>query len=375
MEDQVHVSLKPEPINLFGWQPDLLGFKITNSVFTFIIVAIIIVVLILSATTQLKPVPGRWQALWELIFESLLNLVENALGRTKLARRLFVLVATLFLFILLANWLSLFPGVGTIGYPEAEVVAAKEGTKLAPGYALVSNETELHAQPSKTSAAKPFEGAVEVKKIEGEWAQIVAVPERAYQNDPKTFDKAASKMKPLEGAEAKEGWVEVGAVTPGKLGALLTPILRPPNADLNMTLAMALITFFTVIVVAISLHGFGGWLKEFFPKPYVMSPLLTPIEIISQLSRIVSLTFRLFGNIFAGEALLAVILSIAAPIYVIFLGLEVFFGFIQAFVFASLTLAYISLSVGHSGGHDEEHGHEEAEDLDATKAHEAAHAA
>ena len=122
-----------------------------------------------------------------------------------------------------------------------------------------------------------------------------------------------------------------------------------------MTLAMALIAVITANVVAIMAHGVLGWLKEFFPKPYVMIPLLTPIEIVGQFSRIISLTFRLFGNVFAGEVLLAIILKLAAPILVIFIGLELFFGFIQALVFMSLSLAYIALGLGSEGA---EHGHE-----------------
>jgi F-type H+-transporting ATPase subunit a len=90
-----------------------------------------------------------------------------------------------------------------------------------------------------------------------------------------------------------------------------------------------------------------------------------PLEVIQELARIVSLSFRLFGNIFAGEVLLAVMYAMAAAIKValipflfpvIFLFLEVLFGTIQALVFALLTLIYITLAA--SGSHDE-HEHEE----------------
>jgi F-type H+-transporting ATPase subunit a len=84
-----------------------------------------------------------------------------------------------------------------------------------------------------------------------------------------------------------------------------------------------------------------------------------PIEAVSELSRIVSLSFRLFGNIFAGEVLIAVMIAfgVAAygvlfPLTTIFLFFEVLIGFIQALVFAILTLIYIALAV--AGGHDEE---------------------
>ena len=85
-----------------------------------------------------------------------------------------------------------------------------------------------------------------------------------------------------------------------------------------------------------------------------------PIEVVSELSRIISLSFRLFGNIFAGEVLLAVMVAfgvatflILTPLTTVFLLFEVLIGFIQALVFAILTLIYIALAV-EGGDHDEE---------------------
>jgi F-type H+-transporting ATPase subunit a len=122
-----------------------------------------------------------------------------------------------------------------------------------------------------------------------------------------------------------------------------------------------------VQVAGISAHGFIGRIKHMADPPF-----LFPIEAVSELSRIVSLSFRLFGNIFAGEVLVTVMFTmvaaignltfyggyIAAPIATVFLFLEVLFGFIQALVFALLTLIYITLAV--SGGHDDEHEHADA---------------
>ncbi len=319
-----------------------------------LIVMVLVAVLVISGAFRAKLVPGRWQGFWELVLETILNTVEASLGRTKTARRLFVLIATLFIFILVANWFSLLPGVGTIGFFEREITAGKETDRVAAGgYALTLGETELRqaASESSTAVAKlDASSALKINQLNGEWAQVTEVPELV---------KGGQEFTPMT-KDGKEiaGFVQVANLSAAKTAKIITPIIRPANADLNMTLAMALIAVITANVVAIISHGVRGWLKEFFPKPYVMDPLLTPIEIIGQFSRIVSLTFRLFGNIFAGEALLAVILQIAAPILVIFLALELFFGFIQAFVFASLTLAYISLAVagvGESHGHEGEH--------------------
>jgi F-type H+-transporting ATPase subunit a len=122
-----------------------------------------------------------------------------------------------------------------------------------------------------------------------------------------------------------------------------------------MTLAMALLTFTVVQVAGISAHGVRGRIKHMADPPF-----LFPIEVISEFSRIISLSARLFGNVFAGEVLLAVMYAMAAAIRVaiipfaipvVFIVLELLFGAIQALVFALLTLIYITLAT--SGGHDE----------------------
>lgn len=140
------------------------------------------------------------------------------------------------------------------------------------------------------------------------------------------------------------------------------PIFRPPSADLNMTLAMALVTFVTVQFAGIKSHGVSGRIKHMAQGPLWLAWLLFIIEVISEVSRIVSLSFRLFGNVFAGEVLLGVMYAIANIIKfsvigllvpVVFLYLEVLFGFIQALVFALLTMIYIVLAAAHEEGHEE----------------------
>lgn len=141
---------------------------------------------------------------------------------------------------------------------------------------------------------------------------------------------------------------------------VLVPFLRSPDADLNMTLAMALITFTVVQIAGIRAHGVGGRIKHMADPWWIF-----PLELVQEFARIISLSFRLFGNVFAGEILLAVMYAIAnavklavVPILfpVVFLGLELLFGTIQALVFALLTLIYITLAT--AGTHDEEHEHE-----------------
>jgi F-type H+-transporting ATPase subunit a len=151
----------------------------------------------------------------------------------------------------------------------------------------------------------------------------------------------------------------------------LVPALRPPGADLNFTLALSIITFVTFVWWAVRLHGPIGYLKELVGEPRYMAPLMFPIHLISELSRLVSLSMRLFGNIFAGEVLLATMLALTtAVVFVlplaffvpaIFLGLEVLIGVVQALVFALLTMTYITIAIAEQGG--------EAHSAEATEHH------
>jgi F-type H+-transporting ATPase subunit a len=131
-----------------------------------------------------------------------------------------------------------------------------------------------------------------------------------------------------------------------------------------MTLAMALVTFTTVQVLGIRAHGVGGRIKHMADPPFIF-----PIEVVSELGRIVSLSARLFGNVLAGEVLLAVMYAMAnalkiaiIPLFfpVVFIFLELLFGTIQALVFALLTAIYIVMAA--SGGHDDHAAHAEADD-------------
>jgi F-type H+-transporting ATPase subunit a len=152
----------------------------------------------------------------------------------------------------------------------------------------------------------------------------------------------------------------VGITVEGEHGEeLLVPFVRAAAADLNFTLGLALIAFVAFIAWGIRANGVGGYLKELMiAEPAYMTPLLTPIHIISELSRLISLSMRLFGNVFAGEVLLAVILALV-PLFVpvVFLGLEAIFGFVQALVFALLTMTYITLAIAEHRQHGEGDAH------------------
>ena len=144
------------------------------------------------------------------------------------------------------------------------------------------------------------------------------------------------------------------------------PIVRPASADLNFTLGLAIIAFVMFVYWGVKAHGGWGYVKELMGQPLYMAPLMFPINLISEFSRLISLSMRLFGNIFAGEVLLATMLALTtAAVFVlplaffvpaVFLGLELLFGLVQALVFALLAMTYISVAIAEGQpGHDNDH--------------------
>lgn len=311
---EIHISLAPEKLAQIG------PVAITNSMVMMFIVMVLLILVFGLIARSAKPVPGRAQGAFELIAEFLLNLVEGTGGK-ELGRKVFPLVAAIFIFLAFANYTGILPGVGTIYLEEpAAAETIDEGDEAA------TNET----------------GALEVASIDS------------------LAPAAAASAAVIEGNVPKRVY-----------------LMRPPNADLNMTLAMSVLTFTMVQIYGIRAHGAIGRIKHMANPPFLL-----PIEIISEFSRIISLSARLFGNVFAGEVLLGVIYAMVKGIAglltsvtvvagiagavvlgvlpVIFILLELMFGTIQALVFALLTLIYIALAAAHEHGHGEEAHKEEA---------------
>lgn len=125
---------------------------------------------------------------------------------------------------------------------------------------------------------------------------------------------------------------------------VFVPLFRSGTADLNTTLALALIAMLVIQVAGLKTLG-AAYLKKFLNFTNPIYFFVGVLDIISELSRVISFAFRLFGNIFAGEVLLTVIaflMPVFAPLP--FLGLELFVGFIQALVFSMLTAVFLSLA-------------------------------
>ncbi len=138
------------------------------------------------------------------------------------------------------------------------------------------------------------------------------------------------------------GTIGINNIVNGKMEFI--PLFRSGTADLNTTLALALIVFLIIQYTGLKTLG-TVYLKKFFNFGSSIAFFVGILELISEFSKIISFAFRLFGNIFAGEVLLTVIaflMPLLAPLP--FLGLELFVGFIQALVFSMLTAAFLSLA-------------------------------
>jgi F-type H+-transporting ATPase subunit a len=125
----------------------------------------------------------------------------------------------------------------------------------------------------------------------------------------------------------------------------LIPLFRAPTSDISATMALALISIIAVNVIGFRTHKMK-FMKKYFDPSNPINLFVSILETISELGKVISFTFRLFGNVFAGEVLLIVISGISMGIATLpFYGLEIFIGFIQAFVFLMLTTVFINLAI------------------------------
>ncbi|MDB5244767.1 MAG: synthase subunit a [Parcubacteria group bacterium] len=129
------------------------------------------------------------------------------------------------------------------------------------------------------------------------------------------------------------------------------PLLRTPSTDLNFTLALAMIAFFTIEVTGIAMLGFFRYAGKYVNLHSPIGFVVGLIELVSNLGRLISFSFRLFGNIFAGEVMVLVAgyflpYFLPAPL----MGFEMFIGLVQALVFAMLTLFFIKLAIAAPEG-------------------------
>lgn len=263
------------------WPKSFPSLPITNSILYTWVVAIVILVVVRLGTRRMKEVPSGLQNFVEALIGGLRDMCEGML-EPKVARWVFPLAATYFIFIAASNLMGLLPGVGSIGWGEP--------------------------------------------------------------------DKASMMPFAILHAEA--------------------PLFRPPTADANMTVAMSAIFFIMSLWWALKYNGPFGLVKHIFGvkggfKGLVVIPLAVIflfvgcIEIISICVRPVALSMRLYGNIFGGESVLAIMLTnsplgiAALPFYF----LELMVALVQALVFTLLSVAFIGMFCSHTDEDGAEAGH------------------
>jgi F-type H+-transporting ATPase subunit a len=166
-----------------------------------------------------------------------------------------------------------------------------------------------------------------------------------------------------ETTEAKAPTSFVGSIGACPEGTVLVPFVRSPSTDLNVTFAFSLVTMFIVQYFGFKALGLGYLTKFFNFKQGPIMAFVGIMELISELARILSFAFRLFGNLFAGKTVILVMTFLFPFILPLpFYGLEVFVALIQAVIFAVLALIFMSQAVishddhgGHGSGHDKAH--------------------
>lgn len=237
---QLHISLAAQPVLHLG------PVAFNNSLLTGLVASLLILLVFIAA---------RRTHLVETICDSLLDVIEKVTHDRAKAIRLFPLLMTIFIFILVNNWLGLLPGVGSI------TVASPHGP---------------------------------------------------------------------------------------------VPLFRPATADLNTTLALAIISVVMTQIYAVRELGVVNHLKKYLS----LNPILLfvgALEFVAEVSKMISFSFRLFGNIFAGEVLLTVIAALAPALAPLpFFFLELFVGFVQALVFTMLSLVFLEIATTQHGEHNHE---------------------
>ncbi|MCX6720499.1 MAG: F0F1 ATP synthase subunit A [Candidatus Staskawiczbacteria bacterium] len=140
-------------------------------------------------------------------------------------------------------------------------------------------------------------------------------------------------------------------------GGIRVPLFRSPAADLNFTLAFAVMAVIVTNFFGVTILGFFTHFKKFLNFSSPVNFFVGILEFLSEMAKFISFSFRLFGNIFAGEVLLTIMFFLLPYIVPIpFMMLELFFGAIQAFVFAMLTLVFLTLhTTEHGAEHEKAH--------------------
>ena len=376
------ISIPAERVAFIG------GYPLLNSTVMFWFGGAILLFIAWRAGRNVKDVPSGWQNLMEMIYDFFSNTVDGVAGGTPRAgRRFLALVSTIFLVVMIINWVGILPGVGSVGRIESidewvhhhiEAFEA-EVEEAHPSYnheqveaAAMVHLLEEHGDDTFVA----FDGAI-VPLGRGEQQRVPLNKIIGFtEADLHEIENAIENGDDLSHVEALESIhhdIEAGVVKSefiydeggdkeatynfvGKKVGLLVPYLRGASTDINTTLAIAIVAMFTVQFWgfrALGVRGYGG---KFIVNPITKGPIATfvgVLEAFGELTRTISFTFRLFGNMFAGEILLIAMAFLLPLVGIIpFMGLELFVGVIQAYIFAMLTLVFGVMAVASHGDHD-----------------------
>jgi len=338
-------------------------YEVKNSAIMFWIAGIILTLVAFFGTRKIrsnspeKDVPTGLQNFLEVIVEFFIKLGESAAGGRH-GRRFLPLVLSIFLVVVINNWIGVLPGVGTIGWIETseEFVEHRE-------HAIEEAEQDGSEADFKDPDLVVFSGGGgSFKWIPFGQTGQDAIPLNSLSIDEETHDLIIDESKlgrdgdgDLEIDDDLLSDIKTGEVDLAKDVGILVPYLRGANTDVNNTLAIALVAMITVQIWGFRSLGFRGYGGKFINiKQGPIYFFVGILELVGELARTISFTFRLFGNMFAGEVLLVAMAFLFPLIGIIpFIGLELFVGVIQAFIFAMLTLVFgVMASLGHA---EEEH--------------------
>jgi F0F1-type ATP synthase membrane subunit a len=431
-----------------GFDLPLVGLRLTNTFMGSIIVWIILVLLAIYVARRrpksgTETPPGGFYNMFEAVFEGLMGFVGGIAGGAHF-RQIFNIFMTIFLIVLVSNWLELLPGVDSFGLIEPHVeeeynaetgefeYAMADGYEIYPsivGYAVngqcnwVSADDEASADQAALSSAESAAAVVEADLVVQEALHRfeadhtagpdnfadeevdshddeVATEEDSHDDEvagssdaaTEVYDAVLAGREGHKQARADRGcYTDVGPVpwvadaggddhddsadeeheevhfvahpAPNSDEAKLVPwvvlpFIRVPSTDLNMTISLALIAFAMIQYIGFKALGISYLTKFFAFGTLFKSPLggidaaVGLLELIGDFAKILSFSFRLLGNIFAGSILLFVMSFLVPILPWPFFILEFGVGLIQALVFALLTAIFMNLAtVSHS--HDD----------------------
>ncbi len=290
--EAVGSSVTVSPEILFNISIGGFVYPLTNTILTAWLVILALALLSYFATRKMELVPSGLQNVMEMAVESIMGLAESVAGDR--ARKFFVVVATIFIFVMFSNLVGLIPGFGPIG-----TMTLEPGKPAPTGIFIIGDAPQFAQNPAESG-----------------------VP-------------------------------------------ILAPFFRSPSTDVNLTFGIALIAMLLVEAWGMQMTGIGrywlrffrfGQLGEFVRLLFqgkvkvgmffmgLIDFFVGLIELVSEFAKLIAFTFRLFGNIFAGEVVLLIMSFLFAALPLIFYGFELFVGFVQAFVFAILALAFMTIA-------------------------------